>query len=340
MFSRKEKKYDTCEKEYDTCFFLERKSNLIHMSEWYAFSEKAHLCVKEPCILMTATDCNRLQQKEGSSLRQRALYSDDCNRLQQTATDCNRKKAHLCLKEPCIPRRKSSTLPPTTSLQQTATERALQFLRRRSHFPVSDLSYLSIHASIYLCVFVCMRVCVYWCIHACMHLRVYLCIYASIYLSICKYIYIILSTHWLAAAQPLPWCSELGPYILKNNLSRSKKPHAPYLPPCALIQSVNPYINVRLLLKKSPICIGLFDKRDLAIMSMHGVVGFGYKRVWGSATLVCVSLGLSCAEPAPLSWAALLLISVSVLEQGHVERGSNVRECLHVWGFKSLTWHL
>jgi len=185
-----------------------------------------------------------------------------------------------------------------------------------------------------------MRVCVYWCIHACMHLRVYLCIYASIYLSICKYIYIILSTHWLAAAQPLPWCSELGPYILKNNLSRSKKPHAPYLPPCALIQSVNPYINVRLLLKKSPICIGLFDKRDLAIMSMHGVVGFGYKRVWGSPTLVCVSLGLSCAEPAPLSWAALLLISVSVLEQGHVERGSNVRECLYVWhdSIRCVTW--
>jgi len=99
---------------------------MIHMSEWYIFSEKgsylrqralysddrnrlqqtatdcnikkAHLCVKKPCIPMTATDCNRttatdfnrLQQKEGSSLRQRALYSDDCNRLQQTATDCNR----------------------------------------------------------------------------------------------------------------------------------------------------------------------------------------------------------------------------------------------------------
>ena len=76
--------------------------------------------------------------------------------------------------------------------------------------------------------------------------------------------------------------------------------------------------------------IRLFDKRDLAIMSMHGVVGFGYKRVWGSPILVCVSLGLSCAEQAPLSWAALLLISVSVLEQGQVERDSNVRECLYV----------
>jgi len=141
------------------------------MSKWYVFSEKgsylrqralysddcnrlqqtatdynrkkAHLCVKEPCIPMTATDCNRLQQtafdcsrlqqtatdcnrlqqKEGSSLRQRALYSDDCNRLQQTATDYNRKKAHLCVKEPCIP----MTATDCNRLQQTATERRLIF---------------------------------------------------------------------------------------------------------------------------------------------------------------------------------------------------------------------
>jgi len=103
------------------------------------------------------------------------------------------------------------------------------------------------------------------------------------------------------------------------------------LPPCALVQSVNPYINVRLLLEKNPICIGRCDQRDLAIISMHGVVGFGYKRVWGSPTLVRhVSLGLACVKPAPVSWAALLLISVSVLEHGPVERGSNVRSCMYV----------
>ena len=178
------------------------------------------------------------------------------------------------------------------------------------------------YMSLYLCAYVCIDVFTRLCI--------YVCIYVSKHLFICMYIYMILSTHWLATAQPLPWCSELGPYILQNNFSRSKKPHAPCLPPCALIQSVNPYINVRLLLDKSPICIGLCDQRDLAIMSMYGAVGFGYKRVWGSPTLVCVSLGLSCAEPAPLSWATLLLISVSVLEQGHVERGSNVRSCMYV----------
>ena len=64
------------------------------MSKWYVFSEK------------------------GSYLRQRALYSDDCNRLQQTATDCNRKKAHLCVKEPCIP----MTATDCNRLQQTATD--------------------------------------------------------------------------------------------------------------------------------------------------------------------------------------------------------------------------
>ena len=72
-----------------------KENNILYMCASSMFSRmKAHLCVKEPCIPMTATDCNR-------------------------------KKAHLCVKEPCIPMRKSPTLAPTTSLQQTATERAL-----------------------------------------------------------------------------------------------------------------------------------------------------------------------------------------------------------------------
>jgi len=283
------------------------------VSEWYIFSKKGsslrqRALYSDDCnrLQQTVTDCNRLQQKEGSSLRQRALHSDDCNRLQQTATYCN------ILQQ---------TVTDCSRLQQkedsSLRQRALHSDEKEPYTSSDDQATLcvrSLYLHMHLSMYVSMRICVYWCIHACMHLRVYLCIYASIYLSICVHIYVILSTHWLAAAQPLPSCSELGPYILQNNLSRSKKPHAPCLPPCALVQSVNPYINVRFLLEKSPICIGLFDKRDLAIMSMHGVVGFGYKRVWGSPTLVCVSLGLSCAEPAPVSWAALLLISVSILE--------------------------
>ena len=67
---------------------------MIHMSEWYVFLEEGSSLrqrdlYSDDCnrLQQTATDCNGLQQKEGSSLRQRALYSDDCNRLQQTATE-------------------------------------------------------------------------------------------------------------------------------------------------------------------------------------------------------------------------------------------------------------
>jgi len=142
-FSEKKTKYDTCER---VVCLLERK--LIFASKSLVFW----------WLQQTATDCNRLQQ---------------------TATDCNRKKAHLCVKEPCIPMRKSPTLPPTTSLQQTATERALQFLQRPSHFPVSDLSTCM---SIYPCIYLWMCLCIYArMFHACMHLRVYLCI------CLCKY---------------------------------------------------------------------------------------------------------------------------------------------------------
>jgi len=153
--------------------------------------KKAHLCVKEPCIPMTATDHDRLQQTATDCNSKKAhlcvkepciqMTATDCNRLQQTATDCNRKKAHLCVKEPCIP----TTATDCNRLQQTATDcNRLQqkegsSLRQRALYsdekepytssndqatslcPISLLAYLSIHASIYLCVSVSMRVRVY-----------------------------------------------------------------------------------------------------------------------------------------------------------------------------------
>ena len=130
---------------------------MIHVSEWYVFS------------------------KEGSSLRQRALYSDACNRLQQTATDCNRlqQKEGSSLHQRAL---YSDEKEPYTSSNDQAT----------SLCPISLSAYLSIHASIYLCVSVSMRVCEYLCIHASMHLCVYPCIYLSIYLYI--HIYYLVDT--------------------------------------------------------------------------------------------------------------------------------------------------
>ena len=139
---------------------------MIHVSEWYVFS------------------------KEGSSLRQRTLYSDDCNRLQQTATDCNRlqqtatdcnrKKAHLCVKEHCMPIIKSRgpTLPPTTK-----------------PLPCVQSLYLHIYLSMHLSIYVSLYLCAYVSTYVFTRLCIYVCIHASIYLSICIYIYIILSTH-------------------------------------------------------------------------------------------------------------------------------------------------
>ena len=134
------------------------------MSEWYVFSEK------------------------GSSLRQRALYSDDCNRLQQTATDCNRKKAHLCIKEPRIP----MTATDCNRLQQ---KEGLSLRQRASYSDekkpytssdnqatslclISLSTYLSSYASIYLCVSVSMRMCVL------MYSRVYASTCVSMYMSL------------------------------------------------------------------------------------------------------------------------------------------------------------
>ena len=128
--------------------------------------KKAHLCVKETCILMTATDCNRLQQtatdcnslqqKEGSSLRQRALHSDEkepnTSSDDKSATDCNRK---------------GPAIPPTQAT---------------SLCPISLPACLSIHASIYECVFVSMRVCF-------TRVRIYVCIYVyvSVSMRVCVY---------------------------------------------------------------------------------------------------------------------------------------------------------
>jgi len=176
-----------------------------------------------------------------------------------------------------------------------------------------------------LCIYAHMCVLMYSRVYASTCVSMHLSIYLPIHLYIHIYDPVDTLTSCRAASAMMQWA---GSILLQNNFSRSKKPHAPCLPPCALEQSVNPYINIRLRLEKSPMCIGLVDKRDQAIMSVHGVVGFDYKREWGSPTLVCVSLGLSCAEPAPVSWAALMLISVSVLEQGQIKRGSNVRSCL------------
>ena len=136
------------------------------MSEWYVFSEKGsslrqRALYSDDCnrLQQTATDCNRLQLKEGSSLRQRALYSDEKESYtssdDQSATDCNRK---------------GPAIPPRTS-----------------HFPVSNLSTcISIHPCIYVCMCLCMyaRMCVlmYSRMYASLCVSMYLCIYLSIYL--------------------------------------------------------------------------------------------------------------------------------------------------------------
>jgi len=119
-----------------------------HVSEWYVCST------------------------EGSCLRQRALYYDEYNRLQQTAIDCNRKKAHLCVKEPCIPMRKSPTLPPTT--------KPLPCIRSL-YLHIYLFMHLSIYVSLYLRAYVCIdvftRLCIYVCIYASEHLFTYTSVY-------------------------------------------------------------------------------------------------------------------------------------------------------------------
>jgi len=108
-------------------------------------------------LQQTATDCNRLQQKEGSSLFERALYSEEkelnTSSDDQSATDCNRKG-------PAIP----------------PTEKPLPCVR----------SLVSIYPCIYLPMRLCMyaRMCVlmYSRVYASTCVSMYLCIYLSIYL--------------------------------------------------------------------------------------------------------------------------------------------------------------
>ena len=130
---------------------------MIHVSEWYVFS------------------------KEGSSLRQRALYSEDCNRLQQTATE----RRLIFASKSLVFRR----------LQQTATDWS-RLQQKEPYFssddqatslcPISLSAYLSIHASIYVYVSV---LCAYVCIDVFTRLCIFVCIYVSkhlfIYLSVC-----------------------------------------------------------------------------------------------------------------------------------------------------------
>jgi len=53
---------------------------------------KAHICVKEPCIPMIATDCNKKQAH--------LCIKEPC--IPMIAKDCNRKNAHLCVEKPCV----------------------------------------------------------------------------------------------------------------------------------------------------------------------------------------------------------------------------------------------
>ena len=169
--------------------------------------------------------------------------------------------------------------------------------------------YWSIYISMYLCINVSMYVCV----------SVYLRIYASMCVSmyLCVYLYIYIFRPHAAAFLPssLYYLAVTWDHActLDNRSTHSKKPWAPRPFPCALVQSVNLYANFRSFLEMSSIFIGLFCTRDLTLYRPYNVVGLCWKRVWGSPSLASVSLGVSRAELAPLSWAALLLIILSVM---------------------------
>jgi len=173
-FSWKKLKYDTYERV--VCFLGRR---LIFASKRLVFW----------WLQQTATDCNRLQR---TATERRLIFASKSlvfRWLQQTATDCNR-------------------------LQQTATERTLHFLRRPSHFPVSDISIcISIHPCIYVCICLCIyaRTCVlmYSRVYASTCVSMYLCIYLCIYLYIHIYYLVDTLTSYRAASAMMQWAGSI-----------------------------------------------------------------------------------------------------------------------------------
>jgi len=82
--------------------------------------------------------------------------------------------------------------------------------------------------------------------------------------------------------------------------------------------------DVRSLFEWSPVRIDFFYKRDLITYRMV-YLNSATRECGLSPPFMCVSVGVFRAEPAPLSSAALLLMSSPVFEEGWGREGAAVR---------------